>query len=156
VLLLDRAYYHEEKTGRWKSMDWVSIGWQRSDGGRTFRVGSGRCVPVIEGRPATGGTIFLADYGGTAEAADTVRRHPNDEAPQEPLRAALRRHRTAIGYGTTALVSAALAGLEIICKDERNIMRQPNWLQLLPYADWHWSEIENGDALEHLYEEDKK
>jgi hypothetical protein len=54
------------------------------------------------------------------------------------------------------LVSAALAGLEVICKDARNIMFERNWLELLPYADWHWSEIENGDALEHLYEEDKK
>jgi len=132
-------------------MDWVSIGWLRPDGGRRFRVGSGRAVPVIESRPDTGGTIFLADYGGPIEQADTVRRHPAEEASGETLHAALRRHRTAIGYGTTALVSAALAGLEVICKDARNIVSELNWLELLPYADWHWSEIENGDALEHLW-----
>ena len=151
VLLLDRAYYHEEKTGRWKSMDWVSLGWLRPDGGRRFRVGSGRTAPVVESRPETGGTIFLVDYGGQIEQADTVRRHPADEAPTETLHAALRRHRTAIGYGTTALVSAALAGLEIVCKDARNIMSEQNWVELLPYADWHWTEIENGEALEHLW-----
>jgi len=151
-LLLDRAYYHEEKTGCWKSMDWVSIGWLRSDGGRHFRTGSGRHVPDIESRPETGGTIFLADYGGQIERADTVRRHPAEEAPMETLRAALRRHRTAIGYSTTALVSAALAGLEIVCKDARNIMSEPNWVELLPYADWHWTEIESGKAFEHLWE----
>jgi hypothetical protein len=150
VLFLDRAYYHEEKSGRWKSMDWVSLGWLRPDGGRRFRAGSGRPLPVVESRPETGGTIFLADYGGQIEPADTVRRHPEDEAPRESLRSALRRHRTAIGYGTTALVSAALAGLEIVCKDARNIMSEQNWLGLLPYADWHWTEIENGEALEHL------
>jgi len=131
-------------------MDWVSIGWLRSDGGRHLRVGSGRPVPFIESRPETGGTIFLSDYGGKIEQADTVRRHPADEAPKETLRAALRRHRIAVGYRTTALVSAALAGLEIVCKDARNIMHELNWLELLPYTDWHWTEIENGKAFEHL------
>jgi len=150
TILLDRAYYHEEKTGRWASMDWVSLGWMRADGGRRFHAGSGRPPPAIEDRPLQGGTIFLADYGGPVEPADTVRRHPADQRPTEDLHTALRRHRTAIGYRTTALVAAALAGLEIICKDPRNIVAEPNWLDLLPYADWHWTEIESGSAWEHL------
>lgn len=131
-------------------MDWVSLGWMRADGGRLFTAGAGRASPAIEDRPTQGGTIFLADYGGPIEPADTVRRHPADEQPRESLRDALRRHRTAIGYQTTALVMAALAGLEIICKDRRNILWESNWLALLPYADWHWSEIESGAAWEHL------
>ena len=150
TLVLDRAYYHEGRTGRWHSMDWVSLGWMREDGGRRFRTGTGRQAPRIEGRPAQGGTIFLADFGGPIEPADTVRRHPADEKPQESLRDALRRHRKAIGYTTTALVAAALAGLEIVCKDRRNILCEPNWLELLPYADWHWSEIESGEAWAHM------
>jgi hypothetical protein len=131
-------------------MDWVSLGWLRADGGRRFKAGLGRAVPVIEERPAQGGTIFLADYGGPIEEADTVRRHPDDVKSDEPLRDALRRHRRAIGYTTTALVQAALAGLEIICRDERSIMWEPDWRELLPYADWHASEIESGEAWEHL------
>jgi hypothetical protein len=150
TVLLDCAYYHEEKSGRWHSMDWVSLGWMREDGGRRFRAGSGRPPPALEPRRTEGGTIFLADFGGPTEAADTVRRHPADEAPTEPLRDALRRHRRAIGYQTTALVAAALAGLEIVCKDARNILWEPNWLELLQYADWHWSEIESGEAWDHL------
>ncbi len=150
TVLLDRAYYHDGKSGRWRSMDWVSLGWLREDGGRKFRAGSGRASPEIEERPAAGGTIFLADYGGPVEPADTVRRHPDEEKSSEPLRAVLRRHRTAIGYQTTALVAAALAGLEIVCRDRRNILSEPNWRELLPYADWHWSEIESGAAWEHL------
>jgi hypothetical protein len=150
VLWLDRSYYHEEKSGRWKSMDWVSLGWLRADGARVFESGAGRAPPSVEDRPENGGTIFLADYGGPVETADTVRRHPADEPPREGLREALRRHRIAIGYQTTALVAAALAGLEIICKDPRNILWQPNWLELLPYADWHWTEIESGSAWGHL------
>jgi hypothetical protein len=145
TVLLDCAYYHGERS-RWHSTDWVSLGWMREDGGRRFRAGTGRAPPAIEARPAEGGTIFLADYGGVIEPADTVRRHPAEETPREPLRDALRRHRKAVGYRTTALVAAALAGLEIVCKDERNILWERNWLELLPYADWHWSEIESGEA----------
>jgi hypothetical protein len=150
TILLDRAYWHEGVSGRWASMDWVSLGWLRPDGGRAFKAGAGREAPRLEERPASGGTIFLADYGGQIEEADTVRRHPCDEQPAEPLRDALRRHRRAIGYQTTALVAAALAGLEIICRDARNILAESNWLELLPYADWHADEIASGEAWEHL------
>lgn len=150
TIWLDRAYYHEEKSGRWASMDWVSLGWLRSDGGREFGLGYGRKPPNVEDRPHDGGTIFLADYGGPVERADTIRRHPQEERPAEGLRDALRRHRIAVGYQTTALVTAGLCGLEIVCKDARNIMAESNWLELLPYADWHWTEIESGEALEHL------
>jgi hypothetical protein len=149
TVLLDCAYYHDEKSGRWKSTDWVSLGWLREDGGRRFRKGSGRKPPEIEecrGR----GTIFLADYGGPIERADTVRKHPAEETPKEALLDSLRRHRLAIGYGTSALVTAALCGLDTICRDSRSILWESDWLELLPYADWRWSEIENGEAWEHL------
>jgi hypothetical protein len=152
AVLLDCAYYHEERSGRWHSTDWVSLGWMREDGSRCFRAGAGRKPPQIEARPSEGGTIFLADFGGVIEPADTVRRHPADEAPAEPLRAVLRRHRKAIGYRTTALVTAALCGLEIVCRDARNILSETGWLELLPYADWHWSEIASGAAWDHLIE----
>ena len=150
--MLDCAYFHDDKTGRWRSTDWVSLGWLREDGGRRFRAGAGRTPPLIEECRAQRGSIFLADYAGPIERADTVRRHPADQSPRESLRDALKRHRVAIGYQTTALVRAALAGLDIVCKDARNILWESDWLELLPYADWHWSEIESGEAWEHLKE----
>lgn len=152
TIWLDRAYWHEDKSGMWKSMDWVSLGWLRSDGGREFDIGSNREQPTIAHNAADTGTIFLADFRGPIERADTVRRHPQEGGSKESLRDALRRHRTAIGYKTTALVTAALEGLDVICKDPRSIMFEDNWFQLLPYADWRWDEIMEGDAWEHLKE----
>jgi len=150
VLLLDRAYYHGEKSGRWASMDWVSLGWMTPDGSRTFRRGTGRRAPVIQDNAADEGVIFLADFDGPVEPADTVRLHPAHGKHAEGLLDALRRHRKAVGYGTTALVTAALEGLEVECKDAGHILRQPDWINLLPYADWRFNEIASGGAWEHL------
>ena len=131
-------------------MDWISAGWMNDDGGRTFKRGAGRRPPEPEIKRTGCGTIFLADYGGPIEQADTVRLHPAGTSHTESLHQALHRHAIAVGYQTTALVTAALQGLEVICKDHRNIMAQPNWLELLPYADWHYSEIESGELWAHL------
>lgn len=141
TILLDRCYYRGDP-------DYVSLGWLTEDGDRTFKAGSGRNPPEIKDRPLQGGTIFLADYGGPVERATTVRAHPAIEAPTESLIDALLRHRTAVGYRTTALVTAAIEGLEIICKHPGHILNQPNWLELLPYADWGLHEFD--DAIEHL------
>lgn len=151
TILLDRAYWHEEKTGKWASMDWVSLGWMRDDGGRNFKIGTGRQAPIPAKKPRRGGSIFLADYDGPIESADTVRLHPASQQYPESLQDALRRHRVAIGYKTTALIKAGLQGLEIDCRDPVNIVAEPNWLDLLPYADWHYSEIQSGEALRHLW-----
>lgn len=132
-------------------MDYVSLGWLRSDGGRDFKKGVGRLPP--ERKPTKEGnrSIFLADYDGPIERADTVRLHPARAGSQHlSLLDDLRRHDIAIGYTTTALVKAALEGLRVVCKDNRNIMAETNWYELLPYADWRYDEIENGDLWEHL------
>ncbi len=152
VILLDRAYYHDDPPDTWHSMPWVSVGWMNKNGGRDFKQGTGRPVPEIRENHGEG-TIFLADYSGPIEEADTVRLHPDDCRYDEPLVDVLRRHRTAIGYNTTALALAGLEGLDVICKSKTSIMSQPNWLQLLPYADWHYSEIQNGELWEHLLQE---
>jgi hypothetical protein len=120
-------------------------------GGRGFRVGSGKKPPEIGQNHGTG-TIFLGDYNGKTHEADTIRLHPMNKTYSEPLTAALSRHHKAIGYRTTALVKAALMGLEVECLDPENIIYQPNWRELLPYADWHYSEIESGEAWEHLWD----
>ena len=148
--MLDRAYYHDEREPEWVSMPWVSLGWMRADGGRDFKKTSGREPPEIKDGPSGQGTIFLADFRGPVERADTVRYHPDEKRSSIGLVDDLRRHRTAIGYTTTALVRAGLEGLEIQCKDRRNIMWEENWLELLPYADWHHSEIESGLLWDHL------
>jgi len=143
VILLDRCYYRGDP-------EHVSLGWMKSDGSRDFHVGCGRKPPPVKDRTDKTGTIFLADYSGPLGQADTVRLHPARERPADGLREALRKHGIAIGYKTTALVTAALEGLEVICKDKSNIMAEDNWLELLPYADWHYSEIASGEAWEHL------
>jgi len=120
------------------------------DGGRDFKPGVGREPPTPKARRTQGGSLFLADYGGPVEPADEVRLHPSREKPRDRLHDALRRHAIAIGYNTTALVTAGLEGLEVVCKSPQNIMSQPNWLELLPYADWHYTEIQSGEAWEHL------
>jgi len=151
TILLDRAYYHEEMLPQ-GFMAWVSLGWMRDDGGRDFRIGEGRARPEQRDCQAAKGTIFLADHGGPVESADTIRLHPAQQRPVQGLRESLSEHKTAIGYQTTALVTAGLMGLDIVCKDKRNIMSESNWLDLLPYADWRWSEIASGEAWEHLRE----
>lgn len=151
TIWLDKRLYQEgPKPDHMKSDPYVSLGWLRNDGGRTFRAGCGRKSPAIKANGAKNGTIFLADYDGPIERADRVRQHPARERSRISLIDELSKYKIAIGYQTSALVTAALEGLEIICKDKRNIMSESNWLDLLPYADWHWSEIESGEAWEHL------
>jgi len=143
VIWLDRCYYRGNP-------EHVSVGWLNKNGGRDFKIGTGRLPPTPKDKRNSGGSIFLADYEGPIEAANTIRLHPNRERHKDGLIEALHRHSVAIGYRTTALCTAALEGLEIVCKDERNIMSRPDWLELLPYADWSHEEIENGDLWEHL------
>jgi hypothetical protein len=47
-------------------------------------------------------------------------------------------------------VEAALEGLQIVCKDPRHILNQPDWLELLPYADWGYDELP--EAVQFLME----
>jgi hypothetical protein len=152
VLMIDRAYIpeHQFKSGEWASEDWISIGWMNAQGGRDFTAGSGRPRPSIKNNASGHKTIFLADYDGPIEEADTIRLHPAQATNEKSLLESLHEHRTAIGYNTTALVTAALEGLDIICKSQQNIMSQENWIDLLPYADWHYSEIQKGETWQHL------
>jgi hypothetical protein len=129
---------------------YVSLGWLTEDGGRDFVPGTDHAS--VKPKPLKTGyrSIFLADYMGEIEKADTVRYHPDQRRPTETLEQALARHDIAIGYSSTALVTAALEGLQIICKDKRHILNMDNWKELLPYADWYYARIESGEAWEHL------
>lgn len=151
VIAIDRCYYRDsDKPSGMASMPDISIGWLRRDGGRQFTIGSGRTAPYIKASGAGQGRIFLADYSGPTVDADGVRLHPSRAGKQRGLIDDLRRYHTAIGFRTSALVTAGLEGLEIDCRDKRNIMSEPNWLELLPYADWNYKEIESGGAWQHL------
>lgn len=156
VLLIDRAYIpgHQYRGGKWASEDYVSIGWMNRDGTRSFVKGSGKPKIQIQHCAAKSGTIFLADYNGliVTEGVDTVRQHPANLVTKhsESLKCALSRHKYAFGYNTTALVTAALLGLETKSLVKGHILNQDDWLGKLPYADWSYNEIENGDAWEHL------
>jgi hypothetical protein len=143
TIAIDRAYYQPDP-------DYISLGWLRPDGGRRVDQGAGREPPAIVTEAGESGSIFLADYNGPTEAADTVRLHPDNMIPATELKDELRRHAVAIGYRTSALVTAALMGLKAVVRDSRNIMARDNWRELLPYADWNHAEIESGAAVEHL------
>lgn len=149
VILLDRALWHQEKPEKWHSMDWVSAGWVKN-GKRIFKSGCGRKSPKQKTGNNGTGSIFLADYYGPVEQADTIRLHPLRERNKEPLLDCLHRHARAVGYNTTALITAGLEGLEIDCKSQDSIMYQSNWLESLAYTDWRYDEIESGELCTHL------
>jgi len=143
TILLDHCYYLGNP-------EHVSLGWMNSRGGRDFIEGAGKELPAVSDNATGDKSIFLADYNGPLEKADTVRLHPVEGKYDKTLLESLHEHRYAVGYNTTALVTAALEGLEVTCLSKESIMSQENWLNLLPYADWHLSEIESGELWSHL------
>lgn len=150
TILLDRCYYRGDP-------EHGSLGWMRADGGRDWLEGDGsRQAPEI-GWTNGVGTIYLKDHqppptdAPIIARAATVRVHPTRaREPQTPLLADLARHSHAVGYRTSALVTAALAGLSVEALWPPHILHWPNWLELLPYADWSHEEIAAGAAWEHL------
>lgn len=141
TIWVDRAFYKSDP-------EHVSIGWATKTGGRKFIFGEGRTPPKRAEKKSGDRTIFLADYNGPIEPAHTIRLHPAQEPAKESLKEALAKHDIAIGYKTTALVAAYLSGLEVIAKDPEHILNQG--AELLPYADWGITEIESGEAWQHL------
>lgn len=142
VILLDRNYYLS-------CSDHVSIGWMNKEGGRDFKVGTGKKDLIIR-EPNGIKSLFLADYNGVIEKADIVRLHPANKKHKTTLYEDINNCNRATGYNTTALVEAALNGLKITCKGNTSILNNKNWLKLLPYANWHYNEIKSGEVWEHL------
>lgn len=118
-------------------------------GGRDFVMGVGKQLPEIKKSCGTL-SLFLADYNGVCESANIIRMHPENKKNVMSLVDTLLLCDRATGYNTTALVMAALYGLKITCKGNTNILNDPNWLALLPYADWSYEQIESGELWEHL------
>lgn len=143
TILVDRCYYKGDP-------EHVSISWLK-DGHKVFYKGKGRTPPKIkEKKISTNKTIFLADYQGKIEAADTIRYHPSERKSKLNLKEDLLLHDIAVGYETSALVEAALLGLKVISKYSYHILNAQNWVELLPYADWSIHEIYSGEAWQHL------
>ena len=150
VILLERAYYHQEIKNTARMMDWVSVGWMNSEGERDFQEGEGREPPDIK-EPTGNKSIFLADYNGVCdEATDLIRYHPANQTYKTTLETDLNQCNRAIGYKTTALITAALMGLEVKSKYVNHILNHKNWLKLLPYIDWNYREIASGELWDHL------
>lgn len=149
VILLDRAYYHQEFTSHPRNMNWVSVGWMTPTGDRVFHESEGRQPPKV-GETTGTKSIFLADYNGVLEKADIVRMHPQNFRYSRTLEDDLKQCNRATGYKTTALITAALMGLKVTSKHENHILNKENWLKLLPYIDFNYREIANGELWAHL------
>lgn len=152
TILLDKRYYREgPKPVGMASDPYVSLGWMTKTGHHIILRGEGRPPPEI-GTNAGQGTIYLCEYGELPpQGFDTVRRHPDDEKSAESLTDALSRHKTAYGHNTTALIKAALMGLDTVCFDPNYIMNRPDWREALPYADWGYYEFDK--AINHLWQQ---
>ncbi len=118
-------------------------------GGRNYKIGIGRKKLRIN-EPKGNSSLFLADYNGIKEQADIIRLHPANQKYESTLQNDIDKCNRATGYNTTALIQAALSGLKINCKGSNSILLNENWLELLPYANWNYNEIKNGDVWEHL------
>lgn len=104
-----------------------------------------------------------------AQGEARYRPHPHaqpwaqDIAPEDrrPLEEVLADTDTAIGWASTALVAAALAGCRVECRDpaapayrisgEEDEARRAAWCYDLAHANWSVSEIATGAAWEYLH-----
>ena len=174
TILLDRCFW-------WDDLRYVTLGWMDEEGGRKFQQDcpSDRPKPVPTVHKYGVRALILADYGmDTGELTSMgfdcglipiTRKHPADcNAPQELLEDVLGYYDIAIGYQTTALISAAIAGLKIVCLDPRNPVYpisnkafpvqvndlrhfdRTQWLNNLSYAQWSYEEVKDGTAWEYL------
>lgn len=164
TLLLDRGW--------WGDSSWdVSLSWMTPEGGHTITDGNLGDRPQPELQPwkeRETHCLVLADYGMIVTPQNvgdltryrvTIRPHPATVKPYEGLHDALSRHDLAVGFGTTALVAAAIHGLPCVCLDARNVaapvgssdlrLRRPDrrqWLNNLSYHHYNGNEIADGTA----------
>lgn len=145
ALMLDRAY--------WGDPDYVSVHWLK-DGEKVRTTGNPYrehppFLPYKDGNRV----IYLCDYGEVVETAATVRLHPAQRKPERTLYEDLAQHEIAVGGRTTALVDAALMGLEVRTDDPHSPVwpirnrtgNREQWLRDLAWHNWSKSEIMNGN-----------
>ena len=150
TLLLDRAYWGDPKR--------VSAHWLKG-GERSWLAGDlePRDHPELKPEKTGDKTIYFCDYGEKPPQGqfDTVRRHPADAASPESLSKALSRHDKAAGVRSTALVSAAIAGLQVETSDPHSLVYplcngvdREQWITALAWHNWSLKEIESGEMLD--------
>lgn len=146
ALMLDRAY--------WGDPDCVSVHWLK-DGEKVRTTGNPyRAHPDFMPYKVGNREIYLCDYGEKwgLESDITVRYHPAQSTPRMPLMDELERHDIATGRRTTALVDAALMGLEVRTDDPHSPVwpirnktgDREQWLRDLAWHNWSKDEIING------------
>lgn len=167
TIYIDRCLWGDD-------LEYVTIGWLNDDGGMVYPTGCDdlRQKPDLFGwRDSTDRAIFLLDYPMRdfdiikSEFSDVgVRYHPAIKPNQISLDHHLSMYDVAIGWRTSALVTAAVNGMPVISFDSRSpvypiagrdIMdiRKPcrkQWLNNLSYAQWSGKEIASGEALEYV------
>jgi len=145
TLYIDRAY--------WGDPYCVSVHWLKAGEKRFTASSVRRGHPPLRPMKTGSMTIYLCDYGDRGvDHCDTVRRHPADIEPTETLEQALARHQRAIGGRSTALVDAAIMGLEIHTDDlhspvyplVRGVPRE-DWIVDLAVHNWSIDEIAAGE-----------
>lgn len=172
VLWLNCCFYGHP---RWD----VSIGWLKPDGTRDFcafdeAMPNGvlpELKPMKDCADKDACAVVFGDYG--QDPSDMVldarrkygrvyfRPHPQDRhrtspalSPEWTLEDIWEIADVAVGYSSSVLVDAAINGLRVDCPD-RHVCSDINgdrhqWLTDLSWANWHHTQVRNGEFWEHL------
>ena len=160
TILLDRGFWGNPAVD-------VSLAWMTKNGGRVMVEGADH-RPKPELQPWIYGdkVIELVDFGKQPTTGHAYRLHPTTSKPTETLLTALDYHDIAVGGVGTAMVTAAIYGLPVVCLDNRSVCLpisskstnpidiirpcREQWLNNLSCMNWSGSEIESGEAFEYL------
>ncbi len=154
VLYLDRCYWGDPASV-------VSLHWlENAEKCSTWNTAP-RPVPQVKPyRQGPERAIYLCDYGEFPPPRFAhFRRHPEDKPGQPTLQQHLEGYTVAHGRRTTALVAAAIEGLQVVSVDRHSpvypISGQTDrcritWLKGLAWHNWSRDEIASGAAWEYL------
>ncbi len=165
VLFVDRGYYDSPNSN---SIHWVNNEcekiWLEAPTGDRFKPElrpekeGRRCVVILDHRvvdnmPNRKSMISQArkEYGHV-----DIRPHPQESREMETLEDCLDRHDVVFGQRSTALVTAAIAGLRIKTLDTYSPTypltqdkTRDEWLHNLSWHNWTLDEMESGNAWEY-------
>lgn len=168
TLYIDRGYYEWPK---YNSIHWVDSNtekiWINNNQGHPRYHPNQQ--PKKNGRKA----VVLLDHIAVSNQRDrrklidrargefdtvTIRYHPYEKEPDNSLEECLENHDVAFGHRTTALVEAALAGLEVRTKDiyspvyplSINHQNLTEWIHDLSWHMWTLEEMKSGEVWEYF------
>lgn len=164
TILVDRCLWGDD-------LEFVTVGWLKKNGGMHYPTNAPGDRPkpeLMKWKQASEKKLVLVDYEKSpndfAGIDGSYRFHPALGIEQPDLIEQLDNHDIAIGYRTSALFTAAIRGLPVISFDERSsvytissnsigdIIRpdRTQWLNNMSYAQWSFSEVQSGEALEYV------